>query len=192
MRIPTIEQLRKSGYKARVTVLRLTSEHSDYVNLRDIRGMFEEGDGTVDNATLNSFLRPKGGKVIVEVRTPEGVELRGEAICAATENFSKKYGRTLALVRALGLKPEPKYKVGDEVWCLRWVHEKSGQRIRKSKIEEVRKYSDRFKISDDLTKIELCYGFSYRFGEEDTDTEYTIEEDSTFPTKEELITYLES
>ncbi len=190
MRIPTIEELRKSGYKARVTVLRLTSEHSDYVNLRDIRGMFEEGDGTIDNATLNSFLRPKGGKVIVEVRTPEGVELRGEAICAISENFSKKYGRTLALVRALGLKPEPKYKIGDEVWCLRYVSSKQGNRIVKDKIKSIHEYSDKFKLSDDLKSLGLIYASEFGVGE--GEDEYILDEEQMFDSKEELLTSLES
>jgi hypothetical protein len=188
MKIPTIEELRKSGCKVRVTVLRLTSEHSDYVNLRDIRGMFEEGDGTIDNTTLNSFLSPKGGKIIVEVRTPEGVELRGEAICAISENFSKKYGRTLALVRALGLKPEPKYKVGDKIWTLGYIPDK-GSRITENVVKSVYVY-EKTKISEDLKRVEFITSPDYKVGEEGN--EDSFDENYCFNSKEELLTYLES
>jgi hypothetical protein len=188
MKIPTIEELRKSGYKARVTVLRLTSEHSDYVNLRDIRDMFEEGDGTIDNATLNSFLSPKGGKVIVEVRTPEGVELRGEAVCASTENFSKKYGRTLALVRALGLKPEPKYKVGDEVWGVSYSMNEGRTKITNAEIKSIFQHNDKSFISEDLKSVQFIYPPCYFVSDENL----AVTESDAFSSKEELLTSFES
>ena len=68
-----IEQLRKNGYKVRVKHFRRHSPSPE----------------------------TKGGKTVVEVRTPDGKEIKGEAICSPEDNYNKKIGVRIALGRAL-------------------------------------------------------------------------------------------
>jgi hypothetical protein len=44
----------------------------------------------------------KGGKTVVQVKTLEGVELEGVAFCSKKENYNKKIGTKIALIRAFG------------------------------------------------------------------------------------------
>lgn len=43
----------------------------------------------------------KGGTTVVQVRTPDGTELEGIAVCSKKENYNKKLGVSIALGRAL-------------------------------------------------------------------------------------------
>ena len=70
-----IEYLRKNGFKIRVKHFR---RHSPSL-----------------------VKETKGGKTVVEVRTPDGKEIKGEAICSSKDNYSKKIGVRIALGRAL-------------------------------------------------------------------------------------------
>ena len=51
----------------------------------------------------NSLFGPlqKCGKTVVEVRSPTGVEVVGESLCSAKDQFSRKLGRKVALGRAM-------------------------------------------------------------------------------------------
>jgi hypothetical protein len=69
-----VEQLRKSGYKVRVI-------HSR----RNVAGALSE----------------RGGQTIVQVRTPNGEELEGVAVCSTKDNFNRRMGLKIALGRAL-------------------------------------------------------------------------------------------
>jgi len=133
-------------------------------------------------------LRPKGGRVRVEVRTPEGEELKGEAICAKTENFSKRYGRTLALVRALNLRPQNKYKAGDEVWGVSYHMEEGRTKILKAKIKSVSQHGGESIISEDLKEIKFVYSPCYLI----EDRNLLFAENDTFSSKEELLNHLQS
>jgi len=42
-----------------------------------------------------------GGRTIVQIKTPEGQELEGEAICSKEDNYNKKLGVSIAIGRAL-------------------------------------------------------------------------------------------
>lgn len=42
-----------------------------------------------------------GGSTVVQITTPDGVELRGEAVCSTKDAFNKKLGTQIALGRAL-------------------------------------------------------------------------------------------
>ena len=75
-----IEQLRKDGYKVRVI-------HNRKIDFSDFP------------KTTIKF--PQGGVTRVEVRTPDGKELVGEAVCHPEENYNKKLGVKIALGRAL-------------------------------------------------------------------------------------------
>ena len=69
----TVQELRQSGYKVRVIHARTRYEYT------------------------NEYM--VGGKTIVELRTPEGVELRAETRCSTKDNYNKKIGVALALSR---------------------------------------------------------------------------------------------
>lgn len=68
-----VERLRKDGYKVRV-------KHYRRVN----------SDGVIS----------RGGKTLVEVTTPEGLNLVGMSRCSRKENFNKRLGVRIALGRA--------------------------------------------------------------------------------------------
>ena len=70
----SIKQLRQSGYKVRV-------HHK-----RELVG---------------ESLSPLGGATKVEITTPDGKNLVGEAFCSKKDNYNKKVGAAIAIGRAL-------------------------------------------------------------------------------------------
>jgi uncharacterized protein (UPF0303 family) len=79
----TVEQLRKSGYKVRV------------IHTRRGKTMQNLNGGLVQTVS------ERGGKTVVQVRTPDGEELEGVAVCSAEDNFNRRLGVKIALGRAL-------------------------------------------------------------------------------------------
>jgi hypothetical protein len=112
VKIPTVQELRQQGWKVRVKIFRKPTKHSDPELMAELR----ENNWT-------DKLEPCGGRVEVEILSPEGVETKGVAVCNENDPFVRKIGRSLAIARALNIQPpEPKLKVGDEVWFLDvWV-----------------------------------------------------------------------
>ena len=84
----TIMQLRRSGYKVRVIHTR---------NLEKIQKI--DGEYMV--------ISSRGGKTRIEVRTPSGEEVVGEAICSNEDNWNRKLGNSIALGRALQQITDP-------------------------------------------------------------------------------------
>ena len=74
----TVQDLRNAGYKVRVTHQR------------------QWKDDTFSHKSLNA----KGGFTTVEVRTPLGQELIGNARCSNNDTYNKKLGVRIALGRA--------------------------------------------------------------------------------------------
>ena len=83
----TIEQLRKSNYKVRVIHYRTIQHRSKFVAQREIAS-YEQ-------------IMPKGGKTRIELRSPDGIETFGEAICSNEDTFNRKLGNKIALGRAM-------------------------------------------------------------------------------------------
>lgn len=79
----TVEQLRKSGYKVRV------------IHTRRGKTMPRLDGGMVQTVS------ERGGKTVVQVRTPDGEELEGVAVCSVKDNFNRRLGVRIALGRAL-------------------------------------------------------------------------------------------
>lgn len=69
-----VSQLRANGYKVRVLHHRKYNPHG---------------------------ISCKGGKTVVQIRTPDGEELEGTAVCSNKENYNKKLGVSIAAGRAL-------------------------------------------------------------------------------------------
>ena len=82
MIIPTIATLRRSGYKVRVLHTR------NYKKVQKIGGVFEE-------------ISANGGLTRIEITTPSGENVYGEAVCSKEDNWNRKLGNSIALGRAL-------------------------------------------------------------------------------------------
>ena len=93
----TIHSLRKAGNKVRVTHFRMTLD-----GRLQPRRLFT--NDSVKTKGHNPYLTPKGGKTLIEITTPDGLELVGEAHCSLEDNFNRKYGINKALGRALKAK----------------------------------------------------------------------------------------
>jgi hypothetical protein len=93
--IPTVKELRQSGYKIRIQRYRPYVVNNSVVLLDD------------ENARMNCFDKSetfqKGGVTIVAIRKPTGEEVRGEAVCSFTDPFVKKLGVEIAIAKALEL-----------------------------------------------------------------------------------------
>lgn len=86
----TVEELRKSGYKVRVT-------HYRYVNSTP-RLLLPNFAIKLNNA--QDLLNARGGRTVVEVTTPNRVTYTGVADCSEKEIFNNKEGVRVALERA--------------------------------------------------------------------------------------------
>lgn len=95
----TVESLRKNGYKVRVQHFRPI-----YSKLDEDEAARKYDGGLIPYSRKSRVKPPiysKGGKTIVEITSPEGVEMKGEAICSDKDVFSYKLGVKVALGRAL-------------------------------------------------------------------------------------------
>ena len=86
----TIYQLRKEGYKIRVTISRY------YKN-----GIFASNFEARQIGHDTKYLSGKGGKTMIELTTPNGKTLTGESYCSKNDNFCRKIGNSIALGRIL-------------------------------------------------------------------------------------------
>lgn len=59
--------------------------------------VLEQGEGYV----VEERMLPRGGETIVEVITPDGQTLTGNAKCSLKDSFNKKMGLKIALGRAI-------------------------------------------------------------------------------------------
>jgi hypothetical protein len=77
-----IAQLRREGYKVRVL-------HSRPIVYQ------QKIDGSV------KVFSPTGGKTTIQITTPEGRDVVGEATCSDKDSWNRKFGNQIALGRAL-------------------------------------------------------------------------------------------
>ena len=82
MNTSTIMQLRRSGYKVRVIHTR------NFEKIQKIDG-------------IHMAISSRGGKTRIEITTPSGEDVVGEAICSKEDNWNRKLGNSIALGRAL-------------------------------------------------------------------------------------------
>ncbi len=82
----TIHELRKAGNKVRVTHYRypvgVNNELLPSFHLKD----------------YGTLIAPKGGKTVIEVTTPEGLNFQSEATCSLKDAFNRKLG----IIKCLG------------------------------------------------------------------------------------------
>lgn len=116
-----VEFLRKSGYKVKVTHVRntfpvfaegpdLDTEDFHYMSQYEYENLLNENriyiDVMEDNRP-NSFkykdvIRPHGGFTVVEIKCPDGTELRGKYNFKRTEPYVRKQGVRIAINKAFG------------------------------------------------------------------------------------------
>lgn len=90
----TIADLRRQGYKVRVTTYR--NCYSDFINSNKtfpLRSDLIKKD--IDK------ISQKGGEVWIEITSPKGDHVTGISKCSEKEQFNKKVGREIAFGRAL-------------------------------------------------------------------------------------------
>jgi len=110
--LSTIKELRGKGWKVKV-------EHRrNYVpDLKlGVVTIEEYDENTGETSFFNVFDARKaerGGSTFVALRSPEGAEFEGEAFCHPRDNYSRKEGVRVAMLKAFGLPyspPTPKPK----------------------------------------------------------------------------------
>ena len=85
----SVWQLRKAGYKVSV-------EHSRYT----VAEFFTKRPPLRHQSDIpKGFIAPQGGKTVVRVREPGGIEYEGVALCSKEDNFCKRRGVFMALGR---------------------------------------------------------------------------------------------
>lgn len=102
----TVKSLREAGYKVRVFHDRILSKkslecvgmHIDFFGNQE--AVFAYRAAT---PTGNPRFVEKGGRTQVDILTPGGKSLTGESLCSKHDNYSRKEGVRIALLRAFGL-----------------------------------------------------------------------------------------
>jgi hypothetical protein len=175
MKIPTIKELRQSGWKVRVTHFRYFDFGNGFLCLHNVRELKDErGNYSVSPDS-------HGGKTIVELRNPEGVEFKGESLCSRSDAFNRKEGIARAIVRALDIKPEVR-EVGSKVWTL---HRSNKWKIAQGTIECADDILD-INFKEGVVKSQIFYGVSF---DKEIIEEYPMDYD-VFDSKEELLASL--
>ena len=89
----TVHSLQKSGYEVDVVHMRYYEGIDSPI--RNCGGRFHEHD-----------IKPRGGITYVTVILPEVGAVAGRAVCSLDDNYNKRLGAHIALMRALGKKPK--------------------------------------------------------------------------------------
>lgn len=119
--IPTVYELRKQGYKVRVTHIRNFyrfdpqngKKTSFYAAFQSNKFFKKNGMPvpTEEEKKNEFFLNCKGGETVIEIASPEGKELgRGVAICSEQDAYVKQVGirkATALALRDAQLKKDP-------------------------------------------------------------------------------------
>ena len=92
--LPTIHQLRKSGYKVRINHKRYYAKY----------GLFSKKEA--EEMVLNQYwgdcknkINPKGGYTAIEITTPTGENFKSEAACSKKDSFNRKIALRICLGR---------------------------------------------------------------------------------------------
>lgn len=97
----TVEELRKAGFKVRISHFRTIKRCKEYFTRSEI----------AKDPTLFADLSHAGGKTVAEVRDLDGNEYYGESICSAKDSFCYKRGVRVSLGRAINKMNIPSYFV---------------------------------------------------------------------------------
>jgi hypothetical protein len=98
--IPTVKEMRESGFKVRVLHKRFWREDTLCFTpkyLKNNKDKFLIAQRDIGGPGRSA----KGGETVVEITLPDGREARGEAFCSLKDGYNKKTGVSLAVSRAL-------------------------------------------------------------------------------------------
>ncbi len=98
--IPTVYELRKQNWKARVSHFRRYYRYCTYTGRKLERDNLLSSSSYVDQSGDIWLLSPKGGCTVITLRTPEGKEYAGNCICSNVDSYVRKFGVKKALARA--------------------------------------------------------------------------------------------
>ena len=92
--VPTVADLRRSGFKVRVS-------HTRYFNHKFLGGSKIVRSAYTRFSPNRQDVLPKGGETTVEITDPNGVTVFGTSVCSQNEAFFKRLGLSIAIGRAL-------------------------------------------------------------------------------------------
>jgi hypothetical protein len=91
-----INQLRDAGYKVRVHHLRKYRSISESLTRHQFEVQYQ--------SSYAAWILPNGGSTVVELTTPDGVEVSGTAVCSEKDQYNRKLGLKIALGRAIAME----------------------------------------------------------------------------------------
>ena len=94
VRLPTIHQLRKSGYKCRINHKRYYAEYGLF-SKKEAKEMVSKQYWDNDYKKVN----PKGGYTSIEITTPTGENFKTEAVCSKKDSFNRRISLQICLGR---------------------------------------------------------------------------------------------
>ena len=86
---------------------RLKQKDVELIHLNEEKKILREALASVEadiEAVMdsdNNAISSHGGKTVVEITTPDAVELKSETVCSLKDNYNKKIGARIAIGRAL-------------------------------------------------------------------------------------------
>ena len=96
-----IHVLRLSGFKVRITHERFVASGK----LNKVQDLARVSKALKRDRAFD-YIWPKGGRTVVEVRTPEGKDYVKEAVCSTKDAFNRRLGITICLNRLMNESPE--------------------------------------------------------------------------------------
>lgn len=97
----TVDRLREQGYKIRVTHFRYAEDRRSGLAVLKSRREIDEANSGQRLVPKPFTILPNGGKVEVEIESPDGKKVSASSHCSQLDNFKRKVGTTMAFGRAV-------------------------------------------------------------------------------------------
>ena len=98
--IPTVYELRKQGWKVRVSHFRRYFRYCPYTGRKLEKDEIAIPSANIDQNGNTWLLSAKGGYTVITLRNTEGKEYVGSCICSDVDPYMRKFGVKKALARA--------------------------------------------------------------------------------------------
>jgi len=114
--VPLVADLKKEGYRMKVQIFRNVLENQKFCpkfskmskkdlsdfRYRQISSLSLEAIALLKNVSKSEVaIVPRGGEINIELTCPYGEVIKAQSLCNWSDNFDYKYGRSVALYRAL-------------------------------------------------------------------------------------------
>lgn len=97
--LPTVHELRKQGFKVKVSHYRLFYRYCSWTGRRLENIAYGT---TLEDAGMHYLLDQYGGRTVVELSSPDGKSYFGQSDCSKNDRYIKSFGLKKALLRAYG------------------------------------------------------------------------------------------